>query len=383
MMDSSQAVTVDERGALRSVRESIDGSLIIRLESSDDPEVAFKSIQEAYASVSSLLLAPLSLAPAARTSLGPVLIINELRDRKRVPPLLQALADSIAAAGISGFLRADRLERVGPGGYHDYACLTAAFSPIGSQWLRPAPGGRDRLVGDLKWRIESGSFERILRHALDWCVVEGGKSYFEMGMHCFSCRPEDRRELVSTAYRATGQASIISFEGLQMVRKVDFSEDGYVLYQQHDGSLSLHAAVQGLTEVLTDLADEIQYGLIKSAYWNNSHFGPLLDYKWPEFEGPHAFARYAHPVLDRYVHDACGVQILGPNHNRSLFPPEWQLTPVGTDRILAVHPDFNGWFGEDHPNAELVASGREHLHEILFTRTLGKDLVAATFPADS
>ena len=380
MMVPRRGVTVDERGALRSVRESIDGSLILRLETSEDPEVAFQSIQEAYASVSALLLAPLSQAPAARTSLGPVLIIDELRDHKRVPSVLQGLADSLARSGIQGYLRADRLERVGPGGLQDYGCLTAAFSPIGSPRLKQPPVGRDRRVGDLQWRISPKSFDKILQHALDWCALEGGKHYFEMGMHRFSCPLTDRQDLVSTAYRSRGQASIISFRGLGMVRKVDFSEDGYVLYQERDNSLSPQRAVQNLTAVLTDLADELQYGLIKGGYWNSGTFGPLLDYKWPEFEGPHALARYAHPVLDRCVHDACGVQVLGPQHNRKLFPPEWQLTPVGSDRILAVHPDFNGWFGAEYPNPQLVASGRQYLREMLFTNALGMDLLRATFP---
>ena len=379
MIDISEAVTVDELGALRSIRASIVGSLILRLETSCPPEVAFDSLSAAYASASVLLPDPVSPPPIARTAQGPVLILDELWDIKRVPGILQAIADSLTASGIRGHLRPCKTERLGPGGLQDYACWTAAFSPTGNRWLKAAPAGRDRRVGDLQWRIGQRALEKILGHALDWCAVVGGTDYFSMGMHRFKCLPEERRGLFSAAYRARGEASIISFDGLQKVRKVDFSLEGYVLYQQRDISLPRERSVQDMTQVLVDLADELQYGLVKGGNWMSGTFGPLLDTNWPEFEGPHVWTRQAHPVLDRYVHDGYGVQVLGPLHDRNLFPPEWELSPAGADRVLAIHPDFDAWFAQDRPDARLVESGRERLNGMLFTQGLGMELNRETF----
>ncbi|WP_155855773.1 hypothetical protein [Arthrobacter sp. 9MFCol3.1] len=308
------------------------------------------------------------------------MILDELWDHKRVPAILQAIADSLATSGIRGHLRSCGTARLGPGGLQDYACWTAAFSPVGSRWLRPAPAGRERRVGDLQWRIEQDALDKILGHALKWCTVEGGTDYFGMGMHRFKCLPEERRGLFSAAYRARGEASIISFDGLQKVRKVDFSLEGYVMYQQRDISLTREKSVRDMTQVLVHLADELQYGLVKGGNWMSGTFGPLLDTNWPEFEGPHGWMRQAHPVLDRYVPDAYGVQVLGPLHDRSLFPPDWILSPAGVDRVLTVHPDFDAWFGRDHPDAQLVESGRECLSGMLFTQALGMELNRETFP---
>jgi hypothetical protein len=307
-------------------------------------------------------------------------VLDELWDRNRVPAILQAIADSLATSGIRGHLRPCGTARLGPGGLQDNACWTAAFSPVGSRWLKPAPAGRDRRMGDLQWRIEHNTLDRILGHALEWCSVEGGADYFGMGMHRFKCLPEERRELFSAAYRARGEASIISFNGLQKVRKVDFSLEGYVLYQQRDISLSRQRCVQDMTQVLVELADDLQYGLVKGGNWMSGTFGPLLDTNWPEFEGPHVLMRQAHPVLDRYVPDGYGVQVLGPLHDRNLFPPEWELSPAGADRVLAIHPDFDAWFAQDRPDARLVESGRERLNGILFTQALGMALNRETFP---
>lgn len=380
MTDSSGAVTVDTLGALRSLRASIVGSLILRFETSGPSEVAFEALSAAYAAVSAVLPDPVLPPPIARTAEGPILVLDELWDRKRVPGILRAIADNLAMSGIRGRLRPCSTVRLGPGGLQDYACWTAAFSPSGTRWLKPAPAGRDRRVGDLQWRIEHNALDRILGHALEWCSVEGGSDYFGMGMHRFKCRPDERRELFSAAYRARGEASIISFNGLQKVRKVDFSLEGYVLYQQRDLSLSRVASVQDMTQVLVELADELQYGLVKGGNWMSGTFGPLLDTNWPEFEGPHALMRQAHPVLDRYVPDAFGVQVLGPLHDRNVFPPEWQLSPAGVDRVLAVHPDFDAWFAQDRPDARLVQAGRERLDGMLFTQALGMELNRETFP---
>lgn len=380
MTDNSEAVTLDERGALGSIRASIVGSLVLCLESPSPPEMAIRAMRDAYSKVSHLLPDPLSVAPLASTSRGPVLFIDELWDRKRAPEILQAIAESLTKSGIRGHLRPCPTERLGPGGLQDYACLTAAFSPTGSRWLKPAPAGRDRRVGDLQWRIEKPALDGILRHALEWCSVEGGTDYFGMGTHRFTCRPDERRELFSAAYNARGEASIISFNGLQKVRKVDFSLEGYVLYQQRDISLSRQRCVQDMTQVLIELSDDLQYGLVKGGNWMSGTFGPLLDTNWPEFEGPHVLMRQAHPVLDRYVPDAYGVQVLGPLHDRDLFPPEWHLSPAGADRVLAIHPDFDAWFAQDRPDAQLVESGRERLNGILFTQALGMALNRETFP---
>ncbi|GAA3318994.1 hypothetical protein [Arthrobacter ramosus] len=379
--DDGQALIVDVPGVRRAVKASILGTMALLFECTNEPGKTLDLLRHAYEAASELLPEPLPVAPVAHTSKGAVAIIDELWDIKRALLVLNAIAADLRSSGAEGRLGPWKQPRIGKGAPEsEDRCITAALSPVGTQWLKPAPAGRPRWGGDLRWRIEDGTLERILDHALSWCQVDGATSFFQVALNRTICLPDERRGLFAAAYASVGAASFICYKDSNNVRKVDFSNEGYVLYSMRNTSLPREQVASSLGGVLADLADDLQYGLVKVSNWTVSTFKQVLAHGWRDHNDD-AFnsIEYAHPLLDHLVPGPYGIQLLGPLHDKQSFPPDWQLSPAGTDRVLAVHPDADAWFSQDRPDPEYVASGRESLGKILFTDELGLQLMRASY----
>jgi hypothetical protein len=73
-------------------------------------------------------------------------------------------------------------------------------------------------------------------------------------------------------------------------------------------------------------------------------------------------------LLDSYVPDAHGLQVLTDEHMSRLGPlPDWDVQPLAGGRHLVQARDLEPWFATTEPDPDVVAAARADFTDILLT----------------
>ena len=75
-----------------------------------------------------------------------------------------------------------------------------------------------------------------------------------------------------------------------------------------------------------------------------------------------------HHLLDRYVPDVHGVQVLTEAHlERANDLQDWRITDLGSGRHLVEAPDLARWYEHLVPEPDTLAKGRQDFGDMILT----------------
>lgn len=79
--------------------------------------------------------------------------------------------------------------------------------------------------------------------------------------------------------------------------------------------------------------------------------------------------RYNKHLVDRYVADANGIQVLREEHLANARDLScWNITDLGHGRHLVEHPDLAAWYADGIPDASLIAQARDDFGPMILTQ---------------
>lgn len=128
------------------------------------------------------------------------------------------------------------------------------------------------------------------------------------------------------------------------IRNVVFGYEGTVYFGRLDPQNAWESALPDLTDVVTSLADHLQYAAIRRSRLQKALWSDFMDHWWPQ----RAYLAYGRSqgrfVADTYCSDAFGAQLLGPGHKLPPLSEKWRSRPVGSRSTLLIHTDAMAWF---------------------------------------
>jgi hypothetical protein len=128
-----------------------------------------------------------------------------------------------------------------------------------------------------------------------------------------------------------------------------------------------------LTDALVALPGDTQQGYIRIAKRNlKSHDQIHTVQPLPGIRG--SDVRFNKHLLDRYLPDAHGVQVVRTAHLRHAHDLSgWRITDLGDDRHLVQAADLEPWYADGLPDPDTLARARADFAGALLT----KELIAA------
>ncbi|MFI0723670.1 hypothetical protein [Streptomyces sp. NPDC021224] len=255
---------------------------------------------------------------------------------------LAAFGDRVRVGGLSGELRATKTVR-----------LPAWDSPDPMMTAYVALGKLSGLDGAGR----SGWAGRAVR----WAAEAGGDAYVgSSGMSQLDTTGEVSVHLASMLQVASSGAVLYADGLASRAAMAEIGSDGQAMYQTHDASASLAAAVDRARAAILAEAEHAHYAFVAPT--------PRRAYGWdargralpPLREGIPANALYTHADLwGRLVPDVHGMQLLTDEHlDRVADLSQWTVTHVAAGRTLVEASDLAEWLGPGGPALSVLDQAR-------------------------
>lgn len=298
----------------------------------------------------------------AATPKGPVITVHGLESTEQATDLLKRLPEAIAAERVGGSLRP--IPRIS-------TPVRSADAELFGVVAGMCVEGHADPVRPTIWVPAPGAMEALIETALDWCMIPKGTHYVRAAMASFKCTTDQRRELVTTGLSSESATSLTCAAGPDEIRNVSFGYEGTVYFGRLDPQNSWEPALSDLTDVVTSLADHLQYAAIRRSRLEKAQWFNFLDHWWPERPYlEYGMSQCGRVVADTYVPDAFGAQLLGPGHKLPPLSEQWRSRPVGSDSTLLTHTDPTAWYEGavgSVPNPQILEQARRELAPLLLT----------------
>lgn len=240
-----------------------------------------------------------------------------------------------------------------PTGYVAWALDPSAFADDG----RKAAG----------WLVSPDATARIAQLADLWARRPGAAVHLRQKGYTMAIQLDDAAPQLAQAVTETGTA------GLDFVVDADYATHtalcfgGEGVFQVVGGPDDWRHTVARLTHALCALPVLTNQAYIRIGHRGaRSHDGidsllPLPGTK--EYE-----VRYNKHLLDRYLPDAHGVQVVTNAHvDNASDLSRWQITELGAGRHLVQAPDLAAWYAEALPDPDMLAQARADFAGALLT----------------
>lgn len=271
----------------------------------------------------------------AASPMGPVITVHGLESREQAADLLKRLSEAMAAERIGGSLRP--IPRIS-------SPVISSDAPLFGIVAGMTTAGHADPVRPAVWIAAAGAMEALIETALDWCTLPGGTHYIHVGLANVTCTVEQRRGLLTTGLSSESATSLTCAAGAEEIRNVVFGYEGTVYFGRLDPQYAWKSALPDLTDVVTSLADHLQYAAIRRSRLQKALWSDFMDHWWPQ----RAYLAYGRSqgrfVADTCCSDAFGAQLLGPGHKLPPLSEKWRSRPVGSRSTLLIHTDAMAWF---------------------------------------
>lgn len=296
---------------------------------------------------------------------GPVLTIHGVTTAEEADRILDELGEALAGAGGFGSIRAVPRQQT-PIDNPDVRMvgLTAGF----------CIEGHTDPQKPMDWITQPETMEPIIEKALEWFVLPGGTYYVSSGWSDVRCTLEQCRDLLTTALGADSLSSrIVCATDDGKARSVDFGYTGAVFFARLDPDDDWEPSVEDLTGVLASLSGQIQYGAIKRTRLSEQIWDGFTDNEFPARPYlPRGKSEFGRSVVETYVPDAFGVQLLGPQHSLP-DSTHWLRKPLACGRTLLIHRDLPSWFAGPQPDEATLQQARDDLEPMLLTEEVANE----------
>ncbi len=310
---------------------------------------------------------------------GAVMYIEFATDDSVVGAFLDALIDELSSRGVEGHIEEFLLEWSpvdAPRPMFD--CISAGLSLRGEEWYAAVPADQARTGLDVRYRVPDDAFRRVLSHALDWCSVPGGTHFVAAGIAGSRCAAEEREAVVAAGVRNDQLTRITCASDAGAVRRVEFPREGYVIYhERYPELLSANAwapGVQDLTDVLVQLGDHADYGMLRRQRMPLASWAGFVDYGWPEKAhlAPDAVLDL-HSRAASAIPDAFAIMVLSESHRLPHLNSRWVVEDTGARSRLLRRASIDEWFAGPEPDEATVHSAREDLGPLFMTNEMAAE----------
>lgn len=302
-----------------------------------------------------------------RSPHGFVAMVSHVHDDADLDNWLNQLAADLDAHGFEGTVRGIRSTRA-PTWLDPVKSFVAGQDPE----LHPPEStafvrwtvDTDAMATDPKrrshWHVAPDATDRVCQHLVDWTGPGGSRIVLSQDTFRFEIS-DDLHVATTLAANAmrSGMTSVIRFNDRpQAGRAAYLAPGGQTVLQE----ITAHAAWREQVETLRAAIVALP------ALTDQAFIRPALRYaiSWSHLDGaqplPHLTSTdvRANPhLLDQYVPDAHGIQILRDQHLAHAHDlSNWSITNLDDGRHLVEAPDLAAWYGAPLPEREVVEQAR-------------------------
>lgn len=225
------------------------------------------------------------------------------------------------------------------------------------------------------WHVPAAATARITAAADRWARLPGAEMRLRHNIYVVAVDLDDASEPLARSLHATGMAGLdFMDDASQQATHVSFTPGGIALYQDTiDEAGSWQPMIERLRAALTASPADTDQGFIRPTVRYSIGIDSANDVQpLPHIRDYHM--RYNRHLLDRYVADANGVQVLRTAHlERARDLSGWEITDLGAGRHLVQARDLTPWYAQPLPDPDVLARARADFAGALLT----EDVIAA------
>jgi hypothetical protein len=228
------------------------------------------------------------------------------------------------------------------------------------------------------WHVPAAPTVRITAAADRWARLPGAEMQLRHNIYVVAVDLDDPAEPLARSLHDTGMAGLdFVDDASRRATHVSFTPRGVGLYQDTIGDAAdWQLMIERLRAALTALPADTDQGFIRPAVrWSIGI--DTLDAVLPLPRIREYHVRYNRHLLDRYVPDAHGIQVLrGAHLERAHDLSGWEISDLGADRHLVQARDLAPWYAQQLPDPDVLAQARADFAGMLLT----EDIIAANPP---
>jgi len=306
-------------------------------------------------------------APAP-TAGGLAVLVSRASDRGALRRFVDDLAAALEARGIAGSLTA-ATDAIAPGWSTGGPVLAAFFAWVPD--LESMARDPQRTSG---WHVPDDRTARIAELATTWAGPLTSQSIVRAGQHGVELTEPPANEvagLLARGVATTGMAGLeIVDEAARSVRQAALAPGGETVLEVATDAGCEQAwpdVVDVLRDALTALPADLNHGFVRPTV-RRALSADMLDSTLglPGIREHHV--RYNKHLLDRFVPDVHGIQVLRDAHVAALDDSRgWRITGLPGGRHLVEAEDLEPWYADGLPDPAVLDAARGQFASILLT----------------
>jgi hypothetical protein len=222
------------------------------------------------------------------------------------------------------------------------------------------------------WHVPAAATARISEAADRWARLAGAELLLRQNVHTVAVDLDDTSQPLAQSLQDTGMAGLDFVDDAhRRATHVSFTPGGIGLYQDVlDDTGEWQLRVERLRAALTALPADTARGFIRPAVCGSLGID-TLDAVQPLPGLREYHVRYNPHLLDRYLPDANGIQLLRTAHlERSHDLSAWNISDLGDDRHLVQARDLAAWYAQPLPDPDVLAQARADFVGALLTQAI-------------
>lgn len=220
------------------------------------------------------------------------------------------------------------------------------------------------------WSVPPPETLELTRHLSAWGGQVAGDQIVVGTVNLVAVPPtSDAARLLArqVARQSRGGAAWIANDE-RRARLVNLGSSGTSAAQVLDESTDASSRIDALRDVVVGRSDLIDIAFVRRSAVLGLWTGLDIPSKLPVQNGATA-VRYARHVLDRWVPDAHGIQVLTDAHlQRAHDLTAWRVTDLGSGRHLVEAPDLRAWYGSTTPDPTTLQVARGDFGDMILTQ---------------
>jgi hypothetical protein len=221
---------------------------------------------------------------------------------------------------------------------------------------------------DFGWRVRAEATRDISAQDVSWAAFAGADVYLRRGTYRIRTSTLDvSHPLAEALSDAHGGVTYVRKNPRRVV-SADYERDGRAVYGVLDESASWQQNLNAIRTAILGNVQHIRLAFVRytanlTRNWDN------MAVSGPPLPGPEAWNwRYNSHLLDDYVPDAHGLQLLSDRHLAQAHDlSAWLVEPLGHGLHLVSSPNPTEWFQSGGPDPKALARARSDFGNMILS----------------
>jgi hypothetical protein len=368
----AEPVEVQRSSIARSWRLTHGADCWLQLRTKDGDLARFAAVIETVNAAAADRADGAEVVGAFATGTGPGFVVQLIRADTiaAVQDWATACASELAAAGFTGKLGGASSAAPPP-------CLRSGQPPVPTGYVAYCldPAAQDDPVRqEAGWLVDAAATERIAALLDRWARRPGAELILRRDVYSLAVPLPDATAQVVRAVTETGRVGltfVVDKDAYALNTALSFGGEG--VFQVVGGPGGWQQQLELLTEAITALPADTEQAYVRISHRDRSSHNQLHAVQ-PLSGIAESDVRYNKHLLDRYLPDAHGVQVVRTAHlDHAHDLSGWQVTDLGHGRHLVRAADLAPWYGQPLPDPDVLARARADFAGALLTRELIAD----------